>query len=105
MKKKNLLSLFLLFAMSFQVVHAYAIDLLDTHECEVNEYVVEFSQPISAHVSDDICNLHSSFHIPFLLPQAILFPISTDSPESPQSFIKSYDYDAPKTFLIPPIHA
>ncbi len=105
MKKKKLLSLLVLFMMSFQVVHAYAIDMLDTHECEVDEYVVEFSQPISDHVSDDICNLHASFHIPFLLPQAILFPINTDSPESPQSFIKSYDYDAPKTFLIPPIHA
>ncbi len=105
MKKKNLLSLLVLFMMSFQVVHAYAIDMLDTHKCEVNEYVVEFSQPISDDLSGDICNLHSSFHIPFLLPQAILFPINTDSPESPQSFIKSYDYDAPKTFLIPPIHS
>ena len=105
MKNRKTLTLVLLFMMSFQVLHAYAIDMLDTHECNVDEYVVEFSQPISHDVSDDICNLHSSFHIPFLVPQAILFPINTDSPESPQTFIKSYDYDGIKTFLIPPIHA
>ncbi len=105
MKNKKLLTLLLLFMMSFQVVHAYAIDMLDTHECNVDEYVEEFSQPISHDVSDDICNLHSSFHIVFLVPETILFPLNTDSPESPQTFIKSYDYDAQKTFLIPPIHA
>ena len=104
MKKKNLLSLLLLFTMGFQVVHAYAIDMLDTHECEVNEYVVEFSQPISDDISGDICNIHFSFHIAFLVPEPILFPLNIDSPESPQAFIKSYDYDAQKTFLIPPIH-
>ena len=91
--------------MSFQVLHAYAIDMLDTHECEVDEYVVEFSHPISDDMSGDICNIHSSFHIAFLVPEPINFPVNTDSPESPQTFIKSYDYDAPKTFLIPPIHA
>jgi len=104
MKKKKLLSLLVLFMMSFQVVHAYAIDMLDTHECEVDEYVVEFSQPISDDLSGDICNFHSSFHIAFLVPEPILISLKSDSPESPQSFIKSYDYDAIKTFLIPPIH-
>ena len=105
MKKKNLFSLLLLFMMSFQVMHAYAINMIDTHACQVDEYIVEFSQPINDDINSDICNIHSSFHIAFLVPESILFPLNTNSSESPQAFIKSYDYDAPKTFLIPPIHA
>ncbi len=32
--------------MSFEVVHTFAIDILDTHKCQVSEYVEEFSQAV-----------------------------------------------------------
>ncbi len=32
--------------MSFAVVHTFAIDILDTHKCQVSEYVEEFSQAV-----------------------------------------------------------
>ena len=66
--KKNLLTLVLLFVMSFQVVHAFAIDILDTHKCQVSEYVEEFSQAVHLDKPNDICNIHANFHLAFLIP-------------------------------------
>jgi len=43
---KKILTLVLLFVMSFEVVHAFAIDILDTHKYQVSEYVEEFSQAV-----------------------------------------------------------
>jgi len=89
-------------AMSLQVLHAYAIDALDTHPCEVSEYVVEFSHPISDDITDDICNLHASFHNVFLLPENILLPKEREASHNPQLSIKIYKYSSNQNLLRPP---
>jgi len=102
MKNKRVLTLLLLFVMSFQVVHAFAIDMLDTHECEVSEYVVEFTQAVHVDEPNDICNIHSEFHISFLVPTKLELSQTDTLQELPFSNLVSYDYDATQTFLIPP---
>ncbi|MDF1876307.1 hypothetical protein JHD47_00570 [Sulfurimonas sp. SAG-AH-194-L11] len=102
MKNKRVLTLLLLFVMSFQVVHALAIDMLDTHKCQVNEYVSEFTQAVHVDEPNDICNMHSAFHLSFLIPTNLEL-IQTDKvQELPFSKLVSYDYDGTQTFLIPP---
>lgn len=102
MKNKNILTLVLLFVMSFQVVHAFAIDMLDTHQCQVSEYVDEFS-PSGEHEYDgDVCSIHAGFHHSFLIPQNLELIQRHRLQEQPYSHLTSYEYDATKTFLIPP---
>ncbi|MDF1883183.1 hypothetical protein JHD49_04455 [Sulfurimonas sp. SAG-AH-194-C21] len=104
MKNKNILTLLLLFVMSFQVFHAYIIDELDVHACSVSEYVQEFSQPVHLDEPNDICNIHSGFHLAFIVPQNLKLTQTQSLKEQPYSHLISYDYDATKTFLIPPRH-
>lgn len=105
MKRKNILISLLLFALSFNALHAYVIDTFDTHSCTVNEYIQEFSHPLSDDISDDICNLHSAFHIVFILPQHLHVSRDLLLHVSPQTVIKSYAYTPEDKFLKPPRHA
>ena len=102
MKKRRVLTLVMLFVMSFQTLHAFAIEMFDTHECHVGEYVVEFSHPITVDKSGDICNIHSAFHHSFIIPEYVALTRELLSHEQPQASIKSYSYDATKNFLKPP---
>ncbi len=102
MKNKNVLTLVLLFVMSFQVVHAFAIDMLDTHQCQVSEYVDEFSSSGELEYDGDVCSIHASFHHSFLVPQNLELTQTQKLQEQPYSHLISYDYDATQTFLIPP---
>ncbi|HIP20083.1 MAG TPA: hypothetical protein EYG70_03060 [Sulfurimonas sp.] len=104
MKNKKILTLLLLFVMSFQVVHAFAIDMLDSHKCQVSEYVQEFSQAVHLDEPNDICNIHSEFHLSYLIPQNLEIIQTQKLQEQPYSNLISYDYDITKTFLIPPRH-
>jgi hypothetical protein len=88
--------------MSFQVVHAFAIEALDTHSCEVSEYVSEFSQPLSDDIAGDICNIHSEFHSAFLIPENTLIFKDTQVSQTPQSFIKIYEFSSNQNLLRPP---
>ena len=101
-EKKKYTHFLLLMAMSLQVLHAYAIDALDTHACEVSEYVVEFSQPISDDIAGDICNIHAEFHNTFLVPENLVLSKEKQLSQSPQSFIKIYKFTSNQNLLRPP---
>ncbi len=104
MKNNKLLTLVLLFAMSFQVLHAYAIDVLDTHACEVSEYVHEFSHSSIGRDTQkhDICDIHFEFHTAFIVPQNITIKQIDSMQDKPYSPINEYKYDASRNFLKPP---
>jgi len=103
MKQGRIHIFILLFSMSFTIVHAFAIDMLDTHECQINEYVQEFSQPISDFDSDDICNIHHGFHMAFIIPINLILSTHPLRNSKPQSFDKLYKYTAYETEIKPPI--
>ncbi len=103
MKRKNILTFLLLFVMSFQVLHAYAIDMLDTDACQVNEYVHEFSPSSSGdNPKHDICDIHFGFHTAFIIPQNVNIAQTDYLQEKPYSLIHDYEYDASRNFLKPP---
>ena len=90
--------------MSFQVVHAFAIDALDTHACQVSEYVVEFSQPISDDISGDICNIHAEFHNTFLIPEQFFIVQKVNISQKPFTELLSYEYTSYDNAVKPPIN-
>jgi len=103
MKRKNIFTFLLLFAMSFQVLHAFAIDMLDTHECQVSEYVHEFSQTSNENnLEHDICDIHFEFHTAFLIPQNVTIKQTDYIQDKPYSLINEYEYNASRNFLKPP---
>ena len=104
MKKNRLFTFLLLIAMSFQVLHAFAIDALDTHACKVSEYVIEFSQPISDDITGDICNIHAEFHIAFLIPEHVLVTQKVNISQKPSTKLLSYEYISYDNTVKPPIN-
>jgi len=102
MKRKQILTFLLLLAMSFQVLHAFAIDALDSHSCEVSEYVVEFSQPISDDITGDICKIHAEFHTAFIIPENIVLTKETSPSEKPLSSVQIYEFSSNQHLLKPP---
>ncbi len=104
MKKNRLLIFLLLLAMSFQVLHAFVIDALDTHSCKVSEYVIEFSQPISDDITGDICNIHSSFHNVFLLPNWVQTVSKINISQKPFTTCFSYEFSPYNKIVKPPIN-
>jgi len=102
MKTKKLLSFFLLLSMSFSVLHSFAIEALDTHQCHVGEYVQEFDKPINDELSGDICNIHHEFHTPFIIPEQALFTSNASISEQPLSTQDTHDYTQSQNLLRPP---
>ncbi len=102
--KNRLLTILLLFSISFNIAHAYMIDALDTHPCQVNEYVHEFHDDSNI-PADDICSLHHFFHIAFILPEIDDLVISEYLTTKPSTKAQHYKYNSYKNFLKPPINA
>ena len=102
MKRNKILTFLLLLSMSFSVVHAYAIEMLDAHESHISEYVLEFSQPTQGDTKDDVCNIHAGFHISFIVPENIIVSQKTNSSERPLSLVKIYKYQSNENLLKPP---
>ena len=82
MKIKSFITLSLLLAISFSIVHEYAFAFYDDNHCNTAEYVEEFKGPVAhdidSHESsgheDDICDIHFEYHQAFLLlPNAASF--------------------------------
>ncbi len=90
--------------MSFSVVHAYVIEALDTHPCQVSEYVHDLSNESNI-VYDDICQLHQFFHIAYILPEIDVKLLHKTFDTQPYSNIKIYEYNLYDNFLKPPIHS
>lgn len=102
--KKQILTIFLLLSISFNVVHAYIIKLIDTKPCQVSEYVHEINSNYEIE-DDDICKIDYLFHIAFILPE-ITTPLSREHiPQKPFSFMKIYKFNSCDDFLKPPIYA
>ena len=85
MKIKSILTLVLLFTMSFSIVHEYVFAFYDTDHCNAKEYVAELQAP-SHH--GDICDVHFEYHIPYILPSQSIAPQSSEPKDSLFSNLK-----------------
>lgn len=66
MKVNSLISLALLFIMSFSLVHEFAFTYFDDDHCTASEYVAELEGPTE---HGDICDIHYEYHNTYILPQ------------------------------------
>lgn len=73
MKIKSIITLALLFSMSFSIVHEYAFAFYDEDHCNVSEYVYELQAP-SSH--GDICDVHFGYHATYILSSQYLHQFS-----------------------------
>ncbi len=101
MKRKTLF--ILLIFMSFAVTHAYAINMLDNHEHQVNKYIQEFSYQNIDIANHDICSIHYEFHTPYIITDIFIMPLIKISNKIPQTVIKIYHYTFDNNFFKPPI--
>ena len=103
MKKNRILTLLLLIAFSFQITHAFVVDMFETHEHIASEYVEEFSHLNDSDASSDICDIHAAFHIAFLVPSNTSLLERKKTSETPLLFSKSYTFYTYETSIRPPI--
>lgn len=67
MKLKSMVTLALLFVMSFSLIHEYVFAYYDDDHCSATEYVAELEGPTE---HGDICDIHYEYHSTYILPQS-----------------------------------
>jgi len=101
MKKNKLISLALLFVLSFSIVHEFAFMYLDNDHCSTTEYVSELDTP-SEH--GDVCDVHYKFHQASFFPtQTIVLPKVELKYTELALIKKSYYFNNPQELFKPPI--
>jgi hypothetical protein len=100
MKFKSMVTLALLFVMSFSIVHEYIYALDDDKHCSPIEYVNEFSKP-SSH--GDICDIHYEYHSSYLLSQKVALQKIENTPAKISTCRVSYNFKNTLDFFKPPI--
>ena len=91
--------------MSFSVLHAFVIEALDTHACEISEYVHDINEQVDEPSEGDICHIHHFFHISFIIPELqVELPCKKFS-QKPSSRDMIYEYNSYANFLKPPINS
>ena len=98
---KNIVTFILLFSMSFSIVHAYAIEILDTDKSHLSEYILEASHTNTQH-NDKICDIHNAFHTVFILPTNIIVDKDISTSQKPLFTPKNYTYNSLQNLLRPP---
>ena len=100
MKLNRLITFFLLFTLSFSVMHEFVLVQFDENQCNVNEFVQEINAPIN---SGDICDTHFEFHQVYLMPQNYFTLKMADKALSIKRKKENYTSFIPQTIIIPPI--
>jgi hypothetical protein len=100
MKRKSLVTLVLLFVMSFSVVHEYAFAILDTDHCSVTEYADEIAGPVH---KGDICDIHFEYHLAYILPPVNQLVVATNISTKPIIQKESYKFSPNLDFIKPPV--
>jgi len=100
MKTKKFVTLILLFALSFSVVHEYAFAFYDTNHCSTAEYIAELEVPQD---HGDICDIHFEYHQSFLLTQDAQLPLYTLSSSQELFEHQNYNFQTQLEFFKPPI--
>ena len=101
MKIKNIVTFLLLLSISFSVVHAYAIEILDTEESHLSGYILESSHTDTKH-DDKVCDIHNAFHTVFILPTNIILKKDISASQNPIFRPKNYTYNSLQNLLKPP---
>jgi len=102
MRIRQLVTIILLMSMSFSMLHAFAIDLLDDDHCSVSEFVHEIDQMSGHDLSGDVCDMHYAFHIPFVLPETTQVTLQHQCLQTQFGPAKTYSFQLLNRILQPP---
>jgi len=100
MKRKSLVTLVLLFVMSFSILHEYTFAMIDEDHCSVSEYANEIAGPVH---KGDICDIHYEYHMAYLLPSEQKYPQTSYINTKPRIHKESYKFTQNLDFIKPPI--
>jgi hypothetical protein len=101
MKLKNIVILSLIVSISFSIMHAYALNDINTNEhCTIEQYITEIQTPVN---HGDICDIHFELHQTFLPLEKLCLNYIKHNLE--KNIIKKefYTFFNNKEFLKPPI--
>lgn len=103
MKIQKLLTVVLLMAISFNVLHAFTISFLDEDHCSVSEYVQEIEQASEHDLKGDICDIHHNFHLLYILPESSTIATHQQIITTEPSRAERYASQLQDTIIKPPI--
>lgn len=103
MKMGKLISIFLLMALSFSTMHAFAINFLESDHCSVSEYVQETEHASEHKHSGDSHDIHHAFHVLFVLPESMPVNVQRQPVRTELSSAESYTFYLQNNVLQPPI--
>ena len=100
MKRKSLVTLVLLFVMSFSILHEFTFAMIDEDHCSVVEYAHEIAGPVH---KGDICDIHFEYHLAYILPQKQELAQNINIDSKPIILKESYTFTPNLDFIKPPI--
>ena len=100
MKIKSIVSLLLLFVISFSLVHEFAFAYLDDEHCSTSEYIAELERPTEC---GDICDVHYEYHAAYILPNTDLQFITTQINDNQITENDTYLFQTYSKTIKPPI--
>lgn len=102
--KNKIVSLLLLFAICFSILHEFAV-VLDDHshgKCDITKLSVDHSNASNMD-ADDICSDFCIYHASFIMPESLIFHIQEPLSGSPKDIRSIYPSKVYENFLKPPI--
>lgn len=100
MKIKNVVTLALLFVLSFSIVHEFVYAYVDDEHCSTAEYFAELEGPTN---HGDICDTHYEYHTTYILPQIDTMYYSIEINKNEISKNDSYLFKTYLKIIKPPI--
>ena len=100
MKIKSLITLSLLFVLSFSIVHEYVFNVYDNEHSSTLEYIQELETP-SNH--GDICDIHYEYHQAYIFTQNSIYLDIVDKKQNLILEKNLYDFSTSLTLVRPPI--
>ena len=99
MKLKSIITLSILIALSFSIVHEFAFTAFDENQCSASEFVNELDAPTGA---DDICDIHYEYHQAYMFSPQNTSLANIDKISNPILIKESYKFTLNLDLIIPP---
>lgn len=97
---KNIITLSILLALSFSIVHEFVFTSFDDNKCSVSEFVSELDAPTG---SDDICDIHYEYHQAYIFAQEQTKTLHVERLSTLTILKESYNFSLNQDLVIPPL--
>ena len=100
MKLKNIITLSILLALSFSIMHEFTFAKYDKEHCSVSEYISELKAPNNC---GDICDIHFEYHQAYMFPPEKISIQNIDKTSEKKLHKESYKFLENSDLIKPPI--